>query len=115
MRHHSCRAIARAMTAAMTAALALGVVLPAAAGDAAAKGRELALALCAQCHMNEDQGEKQGPMGIPSFASVANRPAQTFDGIVLWLKSLPPMMPNHHLTQDERFDLAAFIMSLREE
>jgi hypothetical protein len=37
------------------------------------------------------------------------------DGIVLWLKSVLPMMPNHHLTQDEVFALAAYIMSLRME
>jgi cytochrome c1 len=54
-------------------------------------------------------------MGIPGFVAVANRPGQTFDGIVLWLKSVPPMMPNHHLTQDEMFALAAYIMSLRKE
>jgi hypothetical protein len=30
-------------------------------------------------------------------------------------QSVPPMMPNHHLTQDEMFALAAYIMSLREE
>ena len=53
--------------------------------------------------------------GIPGFVAVANRPGQTFDGIVLWLKSVPPMMPNHHLTQDEMFALAAYIMSLRKE
>jgi mono/diheme cytochrome c family protein len=110
MRHHMCRAICRAMAG----GVALAAVLPAAAADDVAKGRELAQALCAQCHLNADQGEKQGPMGIPGFVVVANRPGQTFDGIVLWLKSVPPMMPNHHLTQDEMFDLAAYIMSLRE-
>jgi hypothetical protein len=34
--------------------------------------------------------EKQGPMGVPGFAAVANRPAQTFDDILAWLKSVPP-------------------------
>lgn len=80
-----------------------------------AKGRELATALCAQCHMNEGQGEKEGPMGVPGFAAVANREKQTYDGIVRWLKAVPPMMPDHHLTQDEIFALAAFIISLRRE
>ena len=107
MRHHICRAIA--------GVLALSCVLPHAAAEDVAKGRELAHALCAQCHLNEGQGEKQGAMGIPGFGAVANRPGQTFDGIVVWLKSVPPMMPNHHLTQDEMFDLAAYIMSLRKE
>ena len=105
MRHHICRAVA--------GLLALAAGLPDAAADDVAKGRKLARALCAQCHLNEGQGEKQGAMGIPGFIAVANRTGQTFDGIVSWLKSVPPMMPNHHLTQDEMFDLAAFIMSLR--
>lgn len=107
MRRHICRA--------MAGILALSAVLPGAAADDVAKGRELAQALCAQCHLNEGQGEKQGAMGIPGFVAVANRPSQTFDGIVVWLKSVPPMMPNHHLTQDEVFALAAYIMSLRKE
>ena len=88
---------------------------PVPAGDEVAKGRQLAAALCAQCHLNEGQGEKQGPMGVPGFVAVANRPDQTLDGIVAWLKSVPPMMPNHNLTQDEMFALAAYIMSLRDE
>lgn len=80
-----------------------------------AKGRELAHALCARCHLNEGQGEKEGPMGVPGFVAVANRPKQTYDGIVRWLKAVPPMMPDHHLTQDEIYNLAAFIISLRKE
>jgi mono/diheme cytochrome c family protein len=92
--------------------------MPSARADEAedvAKGRQLAYSLCAQCHLNEGQGEKEGPMGVPGFAAVANRPDQTFGGIVRWLKAVPPMMPNHHLTLDEIDDLAAFIMSLRKQ
>lgn len=81
----------------------------------AQKGGELARTLCVRCHLNDDQGEKQGPMGIPGFVAVANRPNQTFDDIVAWLKSVPTMMPDHHLTQDEIYDLAAYIMTLRNE
>jgi mono/diheme cytochrome c family protein len=105
MRHH--------IFAAMGAALMLPAALPAAAADDVAKGAELAHALCAECHLNEGQGEKQGTMGIPGFVAVANRPSQTFDGILAWLKSVPPVMPNHHLSQDEMYALAAYIMSLR--
>jgi mono/diheme cytochrome c family protein len=78
-----------------------------------ARGRELALALCANCHLNAGQGEKAGASGIPGFRAVANRPNATRDDVVRWLKSVPPMMPNHHLTQDEMQALSAFIMSLR--
>ena len=110
MRHHSFSSLCRILAG----ALALAAPVRARADDVA-KGSEPAHALCAQCHLNESQGEKQGSMGIPGFVAVANRRGQTFDGIVLWLKSVPPMMPNHHLTQDEMFALAAYIMSLRTE
>lgn len=83
--------------------------------DDVAKSKALAETLCSNCHLNEGQGEKQGAMGIPGFRAVANRPNQTFDHIVDWLRSVPQMMPNHHLTQQEISDLADFIMSLRVE
>ncbi|HWK38420.1 MAG TPA: cytochrome c [Hyphomicrobium sp.] len=82
--------------------------------DDIAKGAELAKALCAECHLNPGQGEKRGPMGVPGFTAVANRPLQTVEGVVGWLRSVPPMMPNHRLTQDEIDALAAYIMSLRD-
>lgn len=99
-------------------ALTVCVLFPTAArsetgADAIRKGHELAIALCAECHLNPGQGEKQGAMGIPGFSAVANRPLQTYDGVVSWLASIPPMMPNHNLTQDEMHALAAYIMSLR--
>ncbi len=97
----------------MTAALLALIVTTAAAAQDSEKGRALADRLCARCHMNPGQGEKQGPMGVPGFRAVANRPNQSTEGIVAWLKSAPTMMPNHHLTQDEIYALASFIMSLR--
>jgi mono/diheme cytochrome c family protein len=78
------------------------------------KGRAMAERLCAQCHMNEGQGEKQGPMGIPGFRAVANRPNQSALAVVDWLRAAPAMMPDHKLTWDEADALATFIMSLRE-
>lgn len=99
----------------LLALLAGHLLASAAQADDAAHGAELAHALCAECHLNPGQGEKRGPMGVPSFDAVANRPLQTPDRVVGWLKSAPPMMPNHKLTQDEIYDLAAFIMTLRKD
>ncbi|MBL8566490.1 MAG: cytochrome c [Hyphomicrobiaceae bacterium] len=76
------------------------------------KGRQLAERMCAICHLNPGQGEKTAASSIPGFAAVANRPGQTIEGIVAWLASVPPMMPNHHLSGDERVSLAAYILSL---
>ncbi|MCB1521244.1 MAG: c-type cytochrome [Hyphomicrobiaceae bacterium] len=84
-----------------------------AAGSDVADGRALAERLCADCHLNPGQGDKSGPGTVPGFAAVAVRPGQTHEGIVDWLKSTPPMMPNHHLSQEEMQALAAFIMSLQ--
>ncbi len=86
-----------------------------AAGEDVAQGRAMADRLCSACHMNPGQGEKAGPGGIPGFKAVANRPAQTQDGVESWLLSVPPIMPDHNLTQEESRVLAAFIMSLRED
>jgi mono/diheme cytochrome c family protein len=107
----------RIMVSMVCAALGVTVLGRLALSDAdeVAKGRELAGRLCAQCHMNPGQGEKSGPAGIPGFSAVANRPGQSTDGVVAWLKMRPPMMPNHHLSQEEMYRLAAFIMSLRQE
>ena len=94
--------------------VALGAGFAVAGADDVALGRVLAERLCASCHLNPGQGEKSGQAGIPGFRAVANRPGQSVEGVVGWLKSRPPMMPNHHLSQDEMFRLAHFIMSLRE-
>lgn len=85
------------------------------ADDDRARGEELALRLCATCHLNPGQGEKRSPTEIPGFRAVAKRQGQSLDGIVAWLRSAPPMMPKHRLSQDEMFLLATYIFSLRDE
>ena len=101
--------------AGLVLALLVFIPWPVTAGetDLVAEGRRLAVSLCAKCHLNEGQGEKQGPMGVPGFQAVANRPRQSFQDVVRWLSSVPPMMPDHKLTNSEIDALAAFIMSLR--
>jgi mono/diheme cytochrome c family protein len=88
--------------------------LPANGNDEAAKGRQLAERLCATCHMSPGQGEKKSSAEIPGFYAIARRPNQNEEGIIAWLRTVPPMMPNHHLSQDEMVSLAQFIMSLRD-
>jgi mono/diheme cytochrome c family protein len=102
--------------AATLSAIAIGVLVfsgSAGAVDDVDMGRALAERLCARCHMAPGQGEKRGTNDIPGFAAVAQRRWQNHKGIVGWLSAIPPMMPNHHLTQDEMHALAAYIMTLR--
>ncbi len=99
-------------------ALAIGVMPNSEAraqSDDVAPGRALAERLCAKCHLNPGRAKKSGPGSIPGFRAVAKRPQQSLHGIVAWLKSIPPMMPNHRLTQEEMFQLADYILSLRDE
>lgn len=98
---------------ALSLMISIMLSLPQAQAEDAEKGEQLARALCAECHLNPGQGEKHGTMGVPGFVAVANRPLQTTERVVEWLQSAPAMMPNHHLTQDEMYALAAYIMSLR--
>lgn len=103
------------------AALAFaGLAVPAGAADPGqadagrvAHGRQLSDALCATCHLRGNDADKVGDSGIPGFRAVAKRPGQTHANIVEWLLSVPPMMPNHRLTQDEAASLAAYILTLR--
>ena len=78
-----------------------------------ARGEELARSLCAKCHFAVGHGELTGRSGVPTFTAIAKRQGQTFEGVVRWLRSSPSIMPNHHLTQNEILDLAAYVMSLR--
>jgi mono/diheme cytochrome c family protein len=94
-------------------AFVLALMAEPAASQDKARGQELAQSLCANCHFGAHPGDRTGRSGVSTFSSIANREAQTFDGVVLWLRSVPSVMPNHRLTQDEILDLAEFIMSLR--
>lgn len=80
-----------------------------------AQGRQLAEALCATCHLRGNDAEKSADSSIPGFRAMAKRPSQTEAHIVEWLLSVPPMMPDHRLTQDEAASLAAYILTLRDE
>ena len=102
-----------ALTLILTVAGSIAV-LQAAHADEIGRGEQLAKRLCAVCHLNPGQGEKTGPGTIPGFVAVARREGQTLEGIVDWLTSVPPMMPNHHLSQDEMHALAFYILSLRD-
>lgn len=106
----------RRSSARVAAALQLATIASLASHSALAqdvvRGEELARSLCAKCHFAVGNGEMTGRSGVPTFAAIAKRQGQTFEGVVRWLRSSPSIMPNHNLTQNEILDLAAYVMSL---
>jgi mono/diheme cytochrome c family protein len=77
------------------------------AGDPVA-GLRLAEASCMLCHAPTD-----GPKRAPAFAAIAATPSTTALSLRVFLQSSHPPMPNLMLSQTERDDLVAYILSLR--
>jgi mono/diheme cytochrome c family protein len=109
------RALVQVFLAMAVTAAGVLAVTQARADEETERGRALAEKLCAVCHLNPGQGDKTGPGTIPGFAAVAKRPDQTLEGIMDWLRSVPPMMPDHHLSQDEMEAIAFYILSLQQQ
>jgi mono/diheme cytochrome c family protein len=93
--------------------------------DAAAirAGRSLATSVCFACHVvspNQAVAPVMGP-GIPGFQDIANRPGVTADLLTERMKSArwhdaslaPTLLPMSHLSDTERSQVAAYILSLR--
>jgi mono/diheme cytochrome c family protein len=93
--------------------------------DAAAirAGHNLATSVCFACHVvspNQTTVPVMGP-GIPGFQEIANRPGITADALTERMKSarwhdaaLPPtLLPMSRLSDTERSQVAAYILSLR--
>ena len=80
-----------------------------------ALGREMAQALCVDCHfVDVDQTAPRRSIA-PSFYVLAEDPAVTEFRLRMFLIQTPhPVMPNFIFTDREADDLAAYILSLRE-
>ena len=74
-------------------------------GDPAA-GKRLVDGTCAQCH---------GTPGsrAPAFVAVAAMPSTTAESLGVFLRTSHPTMPNIILSNAERDDVIAYILSLR--
>ena len=74
-------------------------------GDSAA-GRQLAEAKCLRCHGAVNSK-------APAFSAVAAMPSTTARSLSVFLRTSHPTMPNLMLSNKERDDVIAFILSLR--
>ena len=76
------------------------------------KGAELARSVCAHCHaVGSGQRRSPNPMA-PSFATLATTPGMTGTALRVWLRSSHPTMPDYILSDHDRDDVVAYILSL---
>jgi mono/diheme cytochrome c family protein len=89
--------------------------------DNADAGRKLALDACTGCHIvSDDQRFPPLLTGAPGFREIANRPKITAASLRRTIAALPQVprngrMANPLLTDDQLADVAAYIMTLRED
>jgi mono/diheme cytochrome c family protein len=116
------------VAAVLSVAFIVTIAATAAARDSsapgrAAAGRDLALRACTGCHIvSPDQPfapiiDRKPPP--PDFRTIANMPNTTAASLRRYLSHLPPVPPpgrmaDPYLNRDEREDIIAFIMTLRE-
>jgi mono/diheme cytochrome c family protein len=80
-----------------------------------ASGGVLARRLCVNCHIvAPGEAAQQVTPGIPSFQVIANKTDQTSQKIQDFIINPHPPMPQVQLTNFERADLAAYILSLKD-
>jgi len=99
----------------MTAALSIGcsAVQAQEAGDTA-RGLEYAQRHCAECH-GVLPGDRESPRPlIATFRTIANTPGMTGTALAVWLRTPHKNMPNLIVAAEDRADLIAYILSLRE-
>ena len=77
-------------------------------------GRELAQAVCAECHIVVPRPGVERQIGdAPDFADVAQMPSTTRTALLAFLRSSHPTMPNPILSDRQANDVVAYILSLK--
>ncbi len=101
-----------AILAAGLAAVAVGQGASAQELGDPARGRDLAVADCAECHAIEPGDRLSPDANAPAFTAVSEMPSLTRTSLVVWLQSSHPTMPNLKLSDQETDDLIAYILGL---
>ena len=98
----------------LSAAIMIASSLPGLSADIDPnRGAALAKRWCVTCHVVGP--DVAGGDAGPAFASVAKRQGQSQNAVRMWLADPHPPMPDFDLTATEFEDLAAYIMSLRDQ
>jgi len=98
---------------AFAATLALSNAATAAEQGQVNRGHKVAEHTCAACHAVE-RNQARSPIRVaPPFEQVANAHAMTQLALRVALQSSHPIMPNVRLSEAERTDVIAYLMSLK--
>ena len=86
--------------------------LPVERGDVR-EGEQFAKAVCAECHA-VSKGQVRSPSrAAPSFSDIAASPGLTATAIRVWLQTPHPTMPNITLSDLEKDNVVAYLLSLK--
>ena len=76
-------------------------------------GRTFAREACASCHAIQP-GQMTSPQAsAPPFQQVADTSGMTGTALTVWLQTSHPTMPNLILSQAEKWNVVAYILSLK--
>jgi len=84
------------------------------AGDAK-RGLAYATANCAECHGILAADQTSPRRGVATFKKIAETPGMTGTAIAVWLQTSHPTMPNFLISPEDRADIVAYILSLRDQ
>ena len=73
-----------------------------------ASGKQLAEATCLVCHGTQNTSHK-----APAFSAIAAMPSTTANSLEVFLRTSHPTMPNLILSDTDRDNLIAYVLSLR--
>jgi mono/diheme cytochrome c family protein len=78
------------------------------------KGHEFAVRACASCHAVDRKDILSPDPNAPPFKAVADMPSTTHMAVAAWLQLPHPTMPNLILSVEERDDVIAYILALKD-
>ncbi len=112
MAKHGVRAAILGVLAMMSADVHAGE--DATAGNVRA-GRQYAMKMCAECHdVVSRDGGPLSKVGAPDFHAIANAKTTSAIGLNVFLVSPHPTMPNFIIADEDRRNVIAYILSLKD-
>ncbi len=78
-------------------------------------GLTFAREVCATCHAVEVNDRTSPTPDAPSFTDVAELPSTTPLSLKVWLQTSHPTMPNLILSEQQKADVIAYIVSLGQQ